>query len=144
MHEGERYTPRKMSLDALIEVLVDEHSVMKEGIQRAREAAARKDFEGARAELQKIDPVFRQHIADEESQILGLLVRELGARGAAEEIKVFQQHRPIYQLMKRVGELASMSSAELETNQDELKELFDLHAKAEETKVFPRAASLQR
>lgn len=144
MSEGGQSLPRKLPLGALIGRLVEEHLSMKAGIQRVRDAASRKDFEGVRAELQRIDPVFRRHIADEESQILGFIIGRTGVKGAAEEIKVFQQHRPIYTLMKRIGELSSRSPAELEASQGELEELFELHTKAEEEKVFPRASSLER
>ncbi len=140
----ERYAPRSMGLDALIRVLVEEHGVMRKGLERAREAAGRGDFDGVRAELRTVDPVFRQHIADEEATVLRLLIKQLGTKGAADEIRVFQQHRPMYQLMKKVSELASMSPAELRANQAELNSLFELHTKAEETKVFPRAAELGR
>ncbi|MDG6902429.1 MAG: hypothetical protein JRM80_10800 [Nitrososphaerota archaeon] len=144
MAEGDRYRPRPLPLGDLIEALVKEHLAMKEGLRRARDAAGRKSFDEAGAELRKVDPIFRQHIADEESQILGLLIRRLGVKGAADEIRVFQQHRPIYQLMKKVSELAALSSAELEGRQGELEELFELHTKAEEASVFPRAKGLSR
>jgi hemerythrin-like domain-containing protein len=137
-----RYLPRKIGLGPLIDVLVKEHSVMKEGLLRAEDAANRGNFETVSQELKDLDPVFRQHIADEESQILGMLVRLLGVAGAKEEIKVFQQHRPIYQLMRNVTELAAMSTAELQANQTKLNALFDEHAAAEEERVFPRARSL--
>ena len=140
----ERYPPRRLALDVLVKKLVEEHSVMWNGIRKAREAAAKKDFEGVREELQRVDPVFRQHIADEEAQILGLLIRKKGVKGAAEEIEVFRQHRPIYNLMRLVQELASRSSAELEGSQEELERMFELHRKAEEEQVFPRALSLDR
>ena len=140
--DGARYRPRKMNLEALVAMLVGEHALMGEGLVRAREAASRNNYEAVRTELKKLDPVFRQHIADEESQILGLLIEKLGAKGAAKEIKVFQQHRPIYQLMKKVNELASMSASELEANQAELKDLFDRHTRAEEERVFSRVRSL--
>lgn len=136
-----RYPPRKLELEPLVRILIEEHLVMRGGLLKAKEAATRRDFEAVRNELRKLDPVFRQHIADEESQILGLLVRQLGVKGAEEEIKVFQQHRPIYRLMQKVSELASMSANELEANQAELNELFDRHTKAEEERVFPRARS---
>jgi hypothetical protein len=140
--EGERHPPRKLELEPLIEILIEEHRVMNDGLVNAKEAAAKDDFATVRNELRKLDPIFRQHIADEESQILGLLIRELGVKGAAEDIKIFQQHRPIYQLMKKVSELASISDSELATKEAELDDLFDKHAKAEEERVFPRARSL--
>lgn len=131
-----------MELDALVGVLVREHALMREGLQRAKGAADVRDFEGVRRALREIDPVFRQHIADEEAQVLGLLIARLGAKGAEAEIQVFRQHRQIYELMTRVSKLAELSSSELEASQAELEKLFELHAAAEEAKVFPRAMSL--
>ena len=144
MSETNRYTPRPLALDVLIDVLVKEHSVMKESLQRARHAASRNDFQGVRAELQTVEPVFRQHIADEESEVLGFLIRTIGVKEAADEIKIFQQHRPIYIMMMKVSELASKSSVELEASQAELEELFELHTKAEEERAFPRARLLNK
>lgn len=140
--EGRRYAPRLMDLDSLIELLVIEHGAIREGLNKAREAATRDDFVGVKAELERIDPVFRQHIADEESTVLGVLIRQFGTRGAAEEIRIFQQHRPIYQLMKRLLDLASLSTEELRSKGEELRELFENHAKMEEAGAFPRAASV--
>lgn len=136
-----RNTPRKLGLDALIKVLVGEHAVMRKGLQRAKEAAEKHDFEAVGSALKGLEPVFKQHIADEESQILGLLIERLGVKGASDEISVFQQHRPIYQLMKNVTELAAMPAPELEANQAKLGALFDEHTAAEEERVFPRAMS---
>jgi hemerythrin-like domain-containing protein len=136
------YPPRKLNLEALIAVLVEEHALMKDGLLRARESATQNDYEAVLMELVRLDPVFRQHIADEESTVLRILIGQLGVKGAAAEIRVFQQHRPIYQLMKKVTELASMSAAELEANQTELNDLFDLHTAVEEKEVFPRAKSV--
>jgi len=134
-----RYLPREMPFDELIKVLVAEHAVMSEGLGRMREAAERKDFEGVSLALKQLDPVFRQHIVDEEAQILRLLIGELGLKGAEDEIKVFQQHRPIYRLMQTVSELASKEVAGLASEQLRLNVLFDNHARAEEGRVFPRA-----
>ncbi len=139
-----RYTPRRIDLEPLIKVLVEEHAIMREGLRRAKEAAGRQDFEDLSRALRELDPVFRQHIADEEAQILRFLIEQLGVKGAADEIKVFQQHRPIYQLMKRVTELAAMPAAELQADQVKLKAMFDDHTLAEEQRVFPRALSLLR
>lgn len=136
------FLPRKMDLTSLIRTLVDEHAVMKDGLRKAREAAHKGDFETLLGILRDLDSLFRQHIVDEESTILRLLVSKLGVEGAKDEIRVFQQHRPIYQLMKRVSEFASMPATALSANQRELAEFFDRHATAEERLVFPRAESL--
>ena len=136
------FRPRKMDVEVLVETLVKEHAVMRESFERAKGAAARGDLRAVSAELRGIDPVFRQHVADEEAQILGLLVRELGREGAAEAIRVFQQHRPIYQLMLKVRDLAARPSEALRESEAELAELFELHTRSEESWLFPKAASL--
>jgi iron-sulfur cluster repair protein YtfE (RIC family) len=139
---GTRYPPRKLELGALVKALVEEHGVMKAGLQRAELAARAGDFEGVSKALKEIDPVFRQHIADEEATVLGLLIRTLGVKGAQSEILVFRQHRPIYQLMEKVAELAERSPGELSASQSELKALFEEHTSSEEKLVFPKALRL--
>ena len=136
---SERYLPRKVPFDELIRVLVAEHEVMRDGLRQTKEAAERRDFEGASRALKQVDRVFRQHIADEEAQVIRLLVGVLGVKGAEDEIKVFQQHRPIYRLMQAVAELASKKESELGAEQAKLNDLFHDHAAAEEEGVFPRA-----
>ena len=138
---GRAYLPREMDLVSLIGALVSEHETMKDGLRRANEAADRKDFGALSGTLKELDPIFRQHIVDEESQVLRLLIGSLGVEGAREEIKVFQQHRPIYRLMQKVAELASKSASELEKETPRLEQLFAEHAQAEESRVFPRAVS---
>ncbi len=126
-----------MEIDTLVGVLVKEHNLMREGLERAKRAAEGRDLEGALRVLGELDSVFRQHIADEEAQILGLLVAELGTKGAEAEIRVFRQHRPIYDLMTKVSKLAALSSSDLEAEQGELESLFDAHTASEEAMVFP-------
>lgn len=140
---GARYSPRNLKLEALIAVLVSEHTVMREGPLKAKEAAGKRDFDAVHSAPREVGPVFRQHIADEESHVLGLLIERMGVKGAVEEIKVFQQHRPIYQLMKEVMGLAAMPAAELAANQTKLSAMFDEHTAAEEGRVFPRVMSFR-
>jgi len=137
-----RYAPRKLGLDDLVKVLADEHAAMKAGLRRAEAAAKAGDFDGVSRALKELDPVFRQHIADEEATVLGFLIGALGVKGAESEILVFRQHRPIYQLMQKVGELASRSAAELSSSQSELEALFEEHTGSEERLVFPKALRL--
>jgi len=136
---GAAISPRKIELEALIRVLVEEHAKMKEGLGRVREATAEQDFSSASLELKELESVFRQHIADEEARVLRLLIDKLGVKGASEEIRVFQQHKPIYQLMQKVKDFAALSASELEANQARLAALLDDHTLAEEQRVFPKA-----
>ena len=139
---GDRYAPRKMDLAELIGVLEEEHRTMRRGLARVRDTASKGDYGEASVALRQLDSTFKQHIADEESSILRLLIDELGAKGAEREIRVFQQHRPIHKLMQTVGELASKSARELGTEQGKLESLFTEHTILEEENVFPRALGI--
>lgn len=138
----QRYPPRKLGLEALVETLVREHVVIRETMALAKQAADKGDFAAAGTALRGLEPLFRQHIADEEAQVLGLLIRQLGVQGAEYEIGVFRQHRPIYGLMRKLQGLAGMQPKEMEENRSELESLFEEHARSEESRVFPRALSL--
>ena len=139
-----RYPPRNIPLGELLRVLVEEHGSMKEGLRRAKEATDSNDFESVSRTMKQLDPLFRQHIADEEAQILRLLIGELGMKGAEEEIKIFQQHRPIYGMMQTVAKLAYKNPSDLEAEQVTLNTLFENHTYAEEHLVFPKALAFNR
>ena len=139
-----RFPPRQMDFESLIRVLAEEHRVMAAALARMEEAATEGDFDGIAETLRELDSVFRQHIADEESQILRLLIEELGVRGAEAEIKVFQQHRPIYKLMQLISELAPKSAPDLKADQRLLNDLFLEHTSLEEQGVFPKALRAYR
>ncbi|HUI00613.1 MAG TPA: hemerythrin domain-containing protein [Nitrososphaerales archaeon] len=135
---------RRMEFDELISVLVAEHGKMKSGLAEVERAASEKDFASAARILRGLDALFRQHIADEEAQVLRLLIDAYGLKGADDAIVVFRQHRPIYDLMETVKKLASLPAAELASSENELRRLFDEHALAEETRVFPKALSAHK
>ena len=141
---GRTYLPRKLEFEDLVKLLVQEHAGMHEGLARVRSAAEKHDFQQASKALRELDPVFRQHVVDEESTVLRLLISKLGVKRAQEEIKVFQQHRPIYNLMQTVIELASKSEGELMAEQARLGALFVHHTVAEEEQVFPKAVDCYR
>jgi len=134
-----RFVPRRMEFESLVRVLAEEHRVMEAGLARMKDASTRGDYDGVASALKELDPIFKQHIADEESQILRLLIGELGLKGAEAEIKVFQQHRPIHRLMQLISELASKSVPELTAEQRRLNDLFLHHTSLEEQGVFPKA-----
>jgi len=138
------HPPRQLEFETLIAVLTNEHKEMEAELSRMGEAADHKDFVVISSALKKLDSIFKQHIADEESQILRLLVAELGVKGAEKEIKVFQQHRPMYRLMQLVAELAAKSAEELANDQNRLSELFYEHVSLEEQGVFPKALGIYR
>ena len=114
---------------------------MKSDLEEVEKAVSKRDFVAASGILRGLDGLFKQHIADEEAQVLRLLIEAYGVKGAEGAIVVFRQHRPIYDLMEEVKKLASISPEELASSEDRLKRLFAEHTLSEETRVFPRALS---
>ncbi len=136
--------PREMEFDKLIQVLLDEHRQMKAELEKVEAATLERNFPRASEHLRELESIFKRHIEDEEAQVIRLLIGSLGRDGAAEEIKVFQQHRPIYALMQQVSRLSSLATQELESEEASLRKLFDDHTAAEEGRVFPRALGCYR
>ncbi len=133
-----------MEFEELISVLIAEHAEMKKGLVDVEKAVSNKDFSSASKILQELDSLFKQHIADEEAQVLRLLIDAYGVKGAEDAITVFRQHRPIYDLMESIKRLASLPAEELSSREGDLKRLLEEHTLAEESRVFPRALSTHR
>ncbi len=130
-----------MEFEELIPVLIAEHAEMKRDLTEVREAVSRKDFLSASKLLRELDRLFKQHIADEEAQVLRILIDAYGVEWADDAITVFRQHGPIYDLMEKVKKLAVLSTEELASYEEVLRQLLDEHTLAEESRVFPRALS---
>jgi hemerythrin-like domain-containing protein len=128
-----------MEFEELISVLVAEHAEMKKGLAQVKQAISNKDFASASRVLGELDRLFRQHIADEEAQVLRILLDAYGVDGSNEAIIVFRQHRPIYDLMEKIKKLAALPIEELASSEDVLRQLFEEHTLAEESRVFPKA-----
>ena len=128
-----------MEFEKLISVLVAEHAEMKKGLAQVKQAISNKDFASASRVLGELDRLFRQHIADEEAQVLRILLDAYGVDGSNEAIIVFRQHRPIYDLMEKIKKLAALPIEELASSEDVLRQLFEEHTLAEESRVFPKA-----
>jgi hemerythrin-like domain-containing protein len=135
---------RKMEFDDLISVLVEEHAKMKRDLEEVRLAVSRKDFPSASRILKGLDDLFKQHIADEEAQVLRLLIEAYGVEGSDDAIRVFRQHRPIYDLMMEVEKLASLPPEVLASDEERLRRLLDEHTWAEETRIFPKASETHK
>lgn len=121
-----------------------EHEEIEEKLADIAQSTSRRDFSSAAETLGQLDLLFRQHIADEEAQVLRVLIGAYGVIGADEAITVFRQHRPIYQLIEEVKKLASLSPEELASDETKLRNLLEEHTKAEENHVFPKAVSANR
>ena len=136
--------PREMGFEQLVSVLVMEHAEIVKELAYLEKSVDERAYPSAATALQRLDRLFRQHIADEEAQVLRLLIEVYGVKGADDAIEVFRQHRPIYKLMTKVRELASLSPEELTANEARLRSMLEDHARTEEASVFPMALSAFR
>ena len=133
--------PRQLPFADLISVLTSEHAEIQRKLAELKESTETNDFTRAAAILRDLDQLFRQHIADEEAQVLRILIEAYGVKGAESAIVVFRQHRPIYRLIQEVGKLASLPPEGLVMNETKLRALLIEHTQAEETHIFPNALS---
>ena len=133
-----------MEFEELISVLIVEHAKMESNLTEVKRAISNRDFSSASRILKELDDLFKQHIADEEAQVLRLLIDAYGVKGADDAIVIFRQHRPIHDLMEEIKKLASLSIEQLATSEDRLSRLFEQHTLAEEGRVFPRALSTHK
>jgi hemerythrin-like domain-containing protein len=133
-----------MELDELVSVLVSEHVEMKERLAEVGQATLNRDFASASKYLQQLDRLFRQHIADEEGQVLRILIDAYGVKGAEDAIIVFRQHKPIHELVEEIKKLAGLSVEELAADEERLRNLLENHTLAEEARIFPKAVSTHR
>lgn len=133
-----------MEFEELITILIAEHVEMKNGLSDLRIALSKDDFSSVTRILNELDRIFKQHITDEEAQVLRILIDAHGVKGADDAIKVFRQHRPIYTLMQKIGEFAALTPEELAARSGELNTLFEEHTGAEESRIFPKAISTYR
>ena len=89
--------------------------------------------------LDGLDRSLRQHIVDEEAQVLKRLISARGRDGADSDIKTMQQHRRIHRQIQAVQErLPSWSDPDVSVYV-ELDRLVRDHLKKEELDVYPRA-----
>jgi hemerythrin-like domain-containing protein len=137
-------SPRKIEFEELISVLIAEHVAIRKDLMKLERSLEGHEFASAAETLRGLDRLFRQHIADEESQVLRLLIEAYGVKGADDAIVVFRQHRPIYKLMEEVKKLASLSPEELSLDERKLRTNLEGHVMAEETRIFPKAISTHR
>jgi iron-sulfur cluster repair protein YtfE (RIC family) len=134
-----RLAPRPMDLTRLISTLIQEHGDVRRRMQDLGGTLMAGNSARAAELLEGLDWDLRQHIIDEEAQVLKHLIRVYGRDGAERDIKTMQQHRSIHRLMEDVGErLPAWSDADLSWYV-ELDSLLREHFKQEETQVFPRA-----
>ncbi len=133
---------RKLEFGELLSVLMEEHVEVKQRMKYLQNAQDKGDYEGMARISRELTEILRQHIIDEESRILRILIGAYGRLGAGKAISVFRQHRPIFKLLQDI----SMATApELRAwLRSELEELLLGHCEVEEKKIFPWALKTYR
>ncbi|MCS7145081.1 MAG: hemerythrin domain-containing protein [Nitrososphaerota archaeon] len=136
--------PRRLELQELIRVLVEEHGRVKALLTRLNGLLQEGRYGEAAEELVNFKPYLDQHIIDEEASILKLLLEEYGRMGAERAVKVFQEHREIHRLISEMQSLASSSPERLAELRDGLRDMLERHFRAEEGEIFPWALETYR
>lgn len=136
--------PRKLELEELINMLVEEHGQVKSLLNKLNTLLHEEKYAEAAEELNGFKPYLDQHIIDEEATVLKALMDAYGREGAGRAIKVFQEHREIHQLISEMRSVASSSPERLAEKRDRLRTVLERHFRAEEEEVFPWALDTVR
>ena len=134
-----KIAPRPLELDRLVSTLIAEHGQIRRQIDDIGATLKAGKLVRAGDLLDGLDRSLRQHIVDEEAQVLKRLISARGRDGADSDIKTMQQHRRIHRQIQAVQErLPSWSDPDVSVYV-ELDRLVRDHLKKEEQEVFPRA-----
>ncbi|MEM1923279.1 MAG: hemerythrin domain-containing protein [Nitrososphaerota archaeon] len=136
--------PRRLKLEELLKILVEEHEVVRGRLTRLHTLLERDKHAEAAEELKGFKPYLDQHVIDEEATVLKLLIDSLGREGATRAIQVFQEHREIHQLISEMQAIAETAPERLAEMKSRLAEILERHFRAEETEVFPWALKLYK
>ncbi len=131
--------PRSMGFTELVELLAKEHVEFNGKMIDIRERIRLADFAGALSELVAMKEGLYQHIVDEESSVLTLLIDNLGRKGAAEAIEIFQEHVDIQDMIENLEGLLSTGNTSIEQLGASLDSFMAEHFRKEDEKVFPKA-----
>lgn len=129
--------PRKLNLPDLIDTLVSEHGEVKNLLRDLSVLIAENRFSEVGDRLKDFRSYLDQHVIDEEASVLKTLLDAYGREGSARAIVVFQEHREIHQLIKKLQEVVMLSRDEPAKVRDALDSLMTRHFEAEESWIFP-------
>jgi len=136
--------PRRLELEELLKILVEEHGHVKSLLERLDMLLREGRYSEAAEELSGFKPYLDQHVIDEEATVLKTLLEAYGRDGAERGVKVFQEHREIHQLISEMRAAASTSPQRLAEKRDRLREILKRHFRAEEDDIFPWALETYR
>jgi len=79
----------------------------------------------------------RQHVIDEESKVLKLLIDVHGRAGVGAAIRTFQRHRAVHHLLNEIENLARSAPESASGKYGELAQILQSHFGAEKDRIFP-------
>ena len=139
MREVTEMKPRKLGLELLIDLLEGEHRKVESELRAVSGMIAARDPGGLGRLLQSLDEELLQHMLDEESGVLRILIKAYGKEGSRDAIEVFQEHVDIMDLLR---ELDVSITADRQMSAELLKRLDRLmpeHFRKEDITTFPWA-----
>lgn len=135
--------PRKISVNELVKILMDEHEKSKYRLSEFEKLLKTGNYEAARELINHLKTNYEQHIIDEEAVLLRDAVKFLGRENCKDIIEIFQQHRPIMDMVQRI--IDSVNDLQLRRMEDllqDLRKILEIHYSREEVEVFPRILKL--
>lgn len=129
--------PRELELPALLERLMNEHDEIKNLLNELSILLFENKFLTVAKRLEELKLIIDQHIIDEEAKILKFLLNTVSKEESSQAIAVFQQHREIHQLLKKLRENAQLLREESTIIRGELENIMMMHFEAEEHRIFP-------
>lgn len=131
-----------MKLEDLTGMLITEHEAMRETLLKIAILLNDGKFEEAYVLEKELESILRQHILDEDSQLLKFIIEVKGRQDAGDSIRVFQEHRRIMKLLAELEDWRRESFQELKGNFDEFSHTLKAHMRSEESLVMPEVLKL--
>jgi hemerythrin-like domain-containing protein len=129
--------PRQLEIPSLLDTLVKEHGEVRTMLKDLSALMSDNKFLIAVDRIKPLKPNIDQHVIDEEAKVLKILLDAYGREKSARAIAVFQEHREIHQLIRKLQESIYLSSDKSREVMDALEDLTERHFEAEESWVFP-------
>lgn len=129
--------PRELELPDLLDALMNEHDVVRNLLKELSTLLFENKYLTVANKLEDLNSIINQHIIDEEGKILGFLLDKFGKEKSSQAISIFQQHREIHQLVKKLQEHVLLSREGSARIRDELENIMMRHFVAEESRIFP-------
>ncbi|MBX8635422.1 MAG: hypothetical protein KIS30_01665 [Thermoplasmata archaeon] len=131
--------PRNMEFIELVSLLEKEHRDVKTVMSGLSELINREGVSDLKDRLMSLREVLLQHIVDEESSVLRILINRYGREGSRDALEVFREHVDILGLLNEL-EASVLSNRQTSAKvRDKLDALMSEHFRKEDDTIFPWA-----